>query len=1505
MPLTPALTDLLQQLKRKAPISEISLPRSARALEQKELEEIFNAVVEHGGIEELQLEACLPIEALKILFAGLKSAEQLTKMNLAGNDIENLGVKSLVELLLTKRGRPITHLDLHHNKITDQGIRDLAKMLSNPECALSELNIRENSFSYLGLRAIVEALALNKTLEYLALDYEEFDEEDFIGLLAAIQHHPTLKRLSTVDDTDYRDEDEFRFELSDAGIGALQIFLHSQPKLCVLDISNLIVDVRILAPVLITLRYNFIITEFNIYYHGDKELCKQVDDTIMGITGRNELLQNYFFQIRENLTNLEKLEKLRATTQPYLSSLFACKLENGLTAAQDFVITAPSEMLLRFITILKYSDPEVVTALLLPVLLEDRFLLALIEKCMLLPEIYCEVVSLISDLCSYPEFRKRFTQNKNLKELLFNVSEAIELTLYKDNCVLGYQLLTQVMFPRATIKLADWGKFLFDTATVTKLRQDGLTVGVGAIFADFTAFEITEQADEIQVLTRGECKAASPETFTQLTQILTGQASAILTKLEYKTELSRERKIQDPVSGSLYITGLLDEMQAITILKNETSRHVLAGHEVALLLAKISDVPLIQFVLQNEREQERLPKAELLRAARTNKLVAHELLNLKSEKLKLLPDERCVLQLHHDIDVAEILTNFKEKVTKHKYKSITGAELEYVAQAQPTLTIELCNNLLEGWAASTINEQILDAIFSYLSVNKDAALLVLNSPHFTTLLHAGSIIASNILFYIGLYHPQLSENYLPLLPEAALQSLVLSHEYLAVCAFRNAELWLKIHPKLGQICANFPKLGLFILRHKDIYSQLEEAQIVEIGLNNEDCADAIVENQELWSKLNIVNKLSIIGDRHQLMVKVISFNLIPYPYQQILNQTLSEFVLQQIEDAIPDGVYELCLRNPVFAHQVFIKSDFAHNFIRELSKAKLCRIACANVAIAEHFYNKKYFFDGFFNLHLVAKILITHPHWALKVLLDKEMRLQVEKVWGAKFIFNICNNELVAEKILLDFNYYFYLRNLTDERYVRVCISHPKLALRVFSFLNTTNHGFIAYLEGFTIEQRTSLKTAVPDLAKIHPDYFNPKPTVSPSNELAPKSASEQKEEKTHVLHDIEAPLPIKEVHRLSPYQNSHAINQLNVIQMQKNRTYPGGECFGFTVDFLHFMMHNEDDERATYADIIGDLYQGVVEHIDRIHFYFEHQSYYFSQADTHLPLFSSTDGFTEEKLSIMVLEIIKLLKEKNYLLITTSEHSLALSMHPKTGHIFFLDSNKRLWSMSAINQNLLAILKDQICASCFNTSDIKIDVYHIPLQKLKLAPDLEVLFTPKTKRVKYLAYGEPTIEKIVDEFKKEQTLRNTFVKKFQLAMVCFRKKTTEDLRTALELFSEALLSVPDLKPTDHLWYERLARVQMYRVTAFLILGDLRAARNEVDEGINNTLYAALSSCTSASLRALRDGIDKQLSAQPSRLPTLSLLKLDCVSDECKFDSYKESKIAVNEQCIPVAKLTV
>lgn len=134
-------------------------------------------------------------QSLSILSDGLYNNLTLVDLDLSDNYISDIGVKSLMDVLLTNKST-LQKLHLGSNGVSDLGIQYLSDMLKTNH-SLTHLMLNRNYISNHGVHLLSNVLALhNSSLEVLSLSSNNLITDSSIdSLIIMLQHNETLKAL--------------------------------------------------------------------------------------------------------------------------------------------------------------------------------------------------------------------------------------------------------------------------------------------------------------------------------------------------------------------------------------------------------------------------------------------------------------------------------------------------------------------------------------------------------------------------------------------------------------------------------------------------------------------------------------------------------------------------------------------------------------------------------------------------------------------------------------------------------------------------------------------------------------------------------------------------------------------------------------------------------------------------------------------------------------------------------------------------------------------------------------------------------------------------------------------------------------------------------------------------------------------------------------------------------------------------------------------------------------
>ena len=115
--------------------------------------------------------------------------KECTRLSLGGNKITSIGAVSLAAALSTNT--TLVRLYLSNNRLSDKGVKLLAKALATSNQTLKILNLQENDISDTGAEYVAEMLKTNTTLIGLWLDKNEIGNVGARILSDALTNHNT------------------------------------------------------------------------------------------------------------------------------------------------------------------------------------------------------------------------------------------------------------------------------------------------------------------------------------------------------------------------------------------------------------------------------------------------------------------------------------------------------------------------------------------------------------------------------------------------------------------------------------------------------------------------------------------------------------------------------------------------------------------------------------------------------------------------------------------------------------------------------------------------------------------------------------------------------------------------------------------------------------------------------------------------------------------------------------------------------------------------------------------------------------------------------------------------------------------------------------------------------------------------------------------------------------------------------------------------------------------
>jgi Ran GTPase-activating protein (RanGAP) involved in mRNA processing and transport len=134
--------------------------------------------------------------ALEELTATLKALEpsqqSLRRLVLHGNHFTGRGIQRLCDVIPQTK---IQNLKLGKMPIDERGLHGLSKLLMDPKCPLSKLDLRSSNLGSSGVSVLWKALAINTSLEFLCVRNSCIDDNAVLYLVQALRSNVTLRAL--------------------------------------------------------------------------------------------------------------------------------------------------------------------------------------------------------------------------------------------------------------------------------------------------------------------------------------------------------------------------------------------------------------------------------------------------------------------------------------------------------------------------------------------------------------------------------------------------------------------------------------------------------------------------------------------------------------------------------------------------------------------------------------------------------------------------------------------------------------------------------------------------------------------------------------------------------------------------------------------------------------------------------------------------------------------------------------------------------------------------------------------------------------------------------------------------------------------------------------------------------------------------------------------------------------------------------------------------------------
>ena len=189
------------------------------ALRDETARDLADMLSHNSTVEELSslIRNLFTAEAAKILAGNLRQNTTLKKLNFAGNDLGDVGVKAITAALTPdtslmgmatrnndndhsdredgRRWSALHYLSLQGTNCGEQGALAVTEMLRSNDTLL-QLNIPDNPLGCKGVTYIAEALKSNRTLNCLDLIQTDCSDEGAAALADMLRSNKTLGKLS-------------------------------------------------------------------------------------------------------------------------------------------------------------------------------------------------------------------------------------------------------------------------------------------------------------------------------------------------------------------------------------------------------------------------------------------------------------------------------------------------------------------------------------------------------------------------------------------------------------------------------------------------------------------------------------------------------------------------------------------------------------------------------------------------------------------------------------------------------------------------------------------------------------------------------------------------------------------------------------------------------------------------------------------------------------------------------------------------------------------------------------------------------------------------------------------------------------------------------------------------------------------------------------------------------------------------------------------------------------
>ena len=792
------------------------------------------------------------------------------------------------------------------------------------------------------------------------------------------------------------------------------------------------------------------------------------------------------------------------------------------------------------------------------------------------------------------------------------------------------------------------------------------------------------------------------------------------------------------------------------------------------------------------------------------------------------------------------------EIYQERGKQFSSLELGRIGEKYISFAKAAVEEVLGNWEEATCSNAFVVTVLSYWVQHHEIATYVLDHQAFKASFSKNSDAAFAIITDIGRLHPQLVSQYFLVLPKQVIQHWV--HDV-------EIAIHLMTHPKLTpyldgglltDIAIEHPELGSYILKEPDLMKLLSPLDFIKIGQASLQYAETILENGKMRCQLNEWQLLTVCRGYAHLKKKLINYGQVKNIFPDDLSWSDARKIsLNPHAKYSIDGLYIIGFTYPDIGRMLY-RLPHLMKTSQQFSKMQQVSLACDNLYIANHYFEKDDDFFPEFSDNQVGRILGSHQTLLHQLCNEDQIHSGVARL-NIAAIKDICLSNLdFSTWVFYSKAYEDMFVRLTPEYLVEICIKHSSLAIQFFQDRagNKLSDNKASFLKKLPLDLYKKLASELPDIRGIL--------GLDISVEVKTVDASHFKKSQ---------PLDSKVI-SLYPDRRKHADSQLksrfypfeqSILKKLSKSVDPLGSCAGFVIAFLRDTYDSKD-----FKVTLQRVKEGNIDEIDKINFLQDQQDLYKQICLYRAEIIEGSD--TLQRVNDEVRKILALLVENQSLYLSIKgQHAVGLFFNSVTKEIYLLEPNKGLAVFSEVDINLVSELTDRIGRKN-KASKLNLVVFHMTPAILKIPTVLQAIsfateelkslgseskvskeMTVVTVRQVILKLSQQIVqqtgkkeddEAFIIQANKLKALSETIMHSQQETEMCSVLKKSfqymdfdpfEDKPISLSsVIEQHTLALSFLKklifPADSLWQRDLVRIQLHRGMCYLQLEDKEKA---------------------------------------------------------------------------------